>query len=71
MPKTVRCNLYLPVSAVEAADRMADEGGTSRKAIMVRALGVLRAAHDGAKQGHYIGLTKNPENLDMLLVAPL
>jgi predicted transcriptional regulator len=68
---TNRLNMRLPCEVTAVMDRLAAERGLTRTAIVREALGVLRAAHDGAKQGHYIGLTKNPENLDMLLVAPL
>jgi hypothetical protein len=71
MADTVRCNLYLPAEVVSSADRMAIEGGLTRKAVMVRALGVLQAIHDGAKEGYYTGQTRRREDLSVLLVGPL
>jgi predicted transcriptional regulator len=68
---TDRLNMRLPIEVRTTVDRIAGERGLTRTAVMRQALGLFQAAHDGAKQGHYIGLTKNPENLDTLLVAPL
>jgi hypothetical protein len=71
MAKTIRCNLYLPSESVAVADRMAIEVGLSRKAVMVRALGILQAMHDGAKDGYLTGQTRDRSKLDTVLVAPL
>lgn len=71
MKETVRCNLYLPSAAVAVADRIGEEAGLSRKAVMVRALGILQAMHDGAKDGYTAGLTRDRAKLDTVLVAPI
>ncbi len=66
-----RLNLRLPPEIADVMDRLADERGLTHTAVVRQALGVLQAMHDGAKQGHYTGLTKNREDLEILLVAPL
>jgi predicted transcriptional regulator len=66
-----RMNLRFPPEVIETMDRLARERGLSRPAIMRQALGVLQVAHDAAKEGHYVGLTRTRENLETLLVAPL
>jgi predicted transcriptional regulator len=64
-------NLRFPPDVISVVDRLAAERNVTRTILVRQALGVLQAAHDGAKEGHYIGLTKNRENLDTLLVSPL
>lgn len=69
----VRVNISLQVSR-ETADtikRLARERNTQRPGLVLQALGVLQAAHDGAKQGYTAGLTKDRTKLDTVLVAPL
>jgi hypothetical protein len=64
-------NLRFPPDVIATVERLAAERNVTRATLIRRALGVLQAAHDGAKDGHFIGLTKNRENLDLLLVSPL
>lgn len=70
---TVRVDVALRVSPATAAiiKRLEDERNLTRTNLFLQALGLLHAAHDAAKDGQYIGLTKTRANLETLLVAPL
>lgn len=70
---TVRVNVSLQVSreTADAINRLALERNVQRPGLILQALGVLHAAHDGAKDGYLIGLTKDRRKLDTVLLAPL
>ena len=71
MSGSVRVNLDIPQEAAVVLDRLADERGLTRTALVRQAIGVLQAMHDGAKAGQYTGLTSRREDLETLLIAPL
>lgn len=71
MSDSIRCNLYFPSSVIAVADRLAAEQGLSRKALFVRALGVLQALHEGSRDGMHVGLSRDREKLDTILIWPI
>lgn len=73
MPDDVRIDVKLLVSRETAATikRLAAERDVPRNRLFLQALGFLHAAHDGAKEGYYHGLTKDRSKLDTVLVPPL
>lgn len=73
MPQEVRINVSLQVSPATAItiDRLAKERNVPRTGLFLQALGVLQAMHDGSKDGQYVGLTRDREKLDTVLVMPI
>ena len=71
MAAPTRVVIDLPDPCAVVMDRLACERGLSRPALVRQAIGVLQAMHDGAKDGYLTGLSRNRENLDTVLVAPL
>ena len=57
----------------EAADRiraLAKERDQTVTGLMREALGVMQTAHEGTRDGRYLGLTRHRENLETVLVLP-
>ena len=69
--ESVRVALYLPMSAEQVARDIARKNGISRNAVFRRALGLLQAFEAAADQGHYVGTTRDREQLDTVIVAPV
>lgn len=70
---TIRIDVKLKVcqQTADTIARLGSERGLSRQALVLQALGVLQVAHDAAKEGYYHGLTRDRENLETVLVAPI
>ncbi len=71
MSESVRCNLHFPTSVIEVADRLAKRGGLTRKGVLIRAVGVLQAMDAATQDGAYVGVTRDRDKLDQVIVAPV
>lgn len=69
--KTTRVHIDLPPDIAAVMAEMADRRGVSRTTLVRIALGVLQAADKGAERGMSLILTKQREDDDRVLVAPL
>lgn len=63
-----RFELRLPREAITQIDAMASELGLSRAAVVRRAIGVLATA-EGRAKGSYVGVTRDRETLDVVLMG--
>lgn len=70
MAKTVRCNLHFPEQVVRAADGMAEIHGISRTAAFIRAIGLAQALDHAAAAGHHVGMCRDRELLEIVLITP-
>jgi hypothetical protein len=66
-----RVSLYLPPEARLVAKEIADRRGISFNAVFRLALGVLQAHEEARAAGQYVGVTRDREALDQVLIAPL
>lgn len=68
----VRLNVSLDVSAETGAAirRLAKERNLQNTSLVLQALGVLQISHDAAKEGYYLGLSKDRSKLDTVIVSP-
>lgn len=64
-----RFEMRLPREAVGQIDAIAAEQGLSRAAVVRRAIGVLATA-EGRAVGSYVGITRDREALDVVLMGP-
>jgi hypothetical protein len=73
VPEEVRVDVALRVSTTTAdtINRLARERNVRRSGLTLQALGLLQAAHDGAKEGYYLGMTKDRSKLDTVLIPPI
>lgn len=63
-----RFELRLPREAITQIDVMAADLGLSRAAVVRRAIGVLATA-EGRAKGSYVGVTRDREALDVVLMG--
>lgn len=72
MSEDIRIDVSLRVTraTADAIDRLAKERNSARTNLVLQALGVLQAMHDGAKDGYVAGLTRDRSKLDTVLVSP-
>lgn len=68
---STRVNLHLPPEIAAVMDRLADERGLTRTALVRQALGVMQVCHDAAKAGKHVGVSRSRDNLEIIIVAPL
>ena len=64
-------NLHVSRQTAEAIERMAKERAVPKTTLVLQALGILHAVHEGVKDGYHAGLVKDRSKLDTLLVLPL
>jgi metal-responsive CopG/Arc/MetJ family transcriptional regulator len=69
MRETFRADLPQPIA--QAVDRMAEERGLSRPALIREALGLLQVVHQGRHDGRYLGFTSVRANLETIVVTPV
>lgn len=66
-----RITVEVPASLASVIDQIALERGSTRANLLRNALGIIKAMHEGAKEGLYAGLVRDKRKLDTLLVGPL
>jgi hypothetical protein len=65
-----RINLRLPPVTANKVRALAKERNQTLVGLVREAVGVLQTAHQGGKDGLYLGLAKHRENLETVLVSP-
>lgn len=65
-----RISLRVSSEAAKRIRVLAKERDQTVVGLVREAVGVLQSAHDGGKEGLYLGLTPHRENLQTVLVLP-
>ncbi len=66
-----RVTVALPREGEDVVRRIAERRGISLNATFRLALGLLQIHEDAQRDGCYVGTTRDRENLDQVIVAPL
>jgi metal-responsive CopG/Arc/MetJ family transcriptional regulator len=69
MVEKVRLNLQMSEELYNELEKLAAESGTTRSDVIRRALGLLKAAYSGRKQGKHLGLARKAEQLDQEFIG--
>jgi predicted transcriptional regulator len=70
MSETCQLNIRVSPAIKDATDRMARDLGLSRAAVVRRALGCLEVLEQARRDGAYVGVTRERECLDTVIVVP-
>ena len=70
---TVRLDISLRVSrdTADTIRRLCDERGQTRASLVLEALGLMQAVRDGARNGMVAGLSRERENMSVILSSSL
>lgn len=70
MSKASRVTVELGPNGTAVLEQLAEEREMSRSAVVRQAIGILQAMREANRDGYYVGISRNREALDTLIVAP-
>lgn len=71
MAEKVRLSLQVSEELNGMLEQIAAESQASKTDVFRQALALMKAAHEGKKQGRHLGLVKDPAKLDTEIVGLL
>jgi hypothetical protein len=69
--RKVRLNLDVSETVDRMLDQIADEAQTTKADVFRQALALVKAAHDGKRQGRHLGFVRDASKLDQEIVGLL